>query len=217
MLKVEDIQGIGEYCRVLGHSAREASRVFHRSRNTVAKVLKQGVEGFRHREVRRRKPRVLLPVHQRYIDDMLEGRKGGLQVGKQKHNALTVANHLRSELDYIGSVSQVRRYIRRRRSELGICRGEVSLDRVREPQGLCEADWTEVKVYLGSALISVWLFVMRFRFSGALFVRAYRAMGTESLLDGLQCGFEHFGGVPTVQLDNQKAAVIKLLKGRARL
>ncbi len=217
MLKVEDIQGIAEYCRVLGHSAREASRVFQRSRNTVAKVLKEGVEGFRHREVHRRKSRVLFPVHQHYIDDVLEGRKGGVQVGKQKHNALTITNHLRSELDYAGSVSQVRRYISRRRSELGIYRGEVSLDRVRQLEGLCEADWTEVKVHLGSALTSVWLFVMRFRFSGALFVRAYRAMDTESLLDGLQRGFEHFGGVPAVQLDNQKAAVIKLLKGRARL
>ncbi|MEA3420625.1 MAG: hypothetical protein U9Q97_02970, partial [Acidobacteriota bacterium] len=63
----------------------------------------------------------------------------------------------------------------------------------------------------------IWLFVARFRFSGAHFVRGYRAMDTESLQDGLQKAFEWFGGVaPVVQLDNQKAAVIKLLKGRAR-
>lgn len=216
MLKVEDVQGITDYCRVLGHSAREAARVFQRSRNTIAKVLQEGIEGFRHREVWRREPRVLLAEHQRYIDDVLEGREGGVQWGKQKHNGLSIANHLRMHLGYEGSVSQVRRYLHRRRGELGVVRGEVSLDRVKEPTGLCEADWTEVKIYLAGVLTSIWLFVMRFRFSGALYVRGYRAMDTESLLDGLQRGFGWFGGVPTLQMDNQKAAVAKLLKGRAR-
>ena len=216
MLKVEDVHGITDYCRVLGHSAREAARVFQRSRNTVAKVLKEGVEGFRHTEVRRREPRVLLGEHRDYIDDVLQGRQGGLQWGKQKHNGLSITNHLREHLAYAGSVSQVRRYIHRRRGELGVLCGEVALDRVKEPTGLCEADWTQVKIYLAGALTRIWLFVMRFRFSGALFVRGYRAIDIESLLDGLQRGFESFGGVPSVQLDNQKAAVAKLLKGRAR-
>lgn len=218
MLKVEDVQGISDYCRVLGHSAREAARVFQRSRNTVAKVLREGVEGFRHGEGHRRRPRVLLARHRRYVDDVLTGREGGLQWGKQKHNAITITNHLRGQMDYVGSVSQVRRYIQRRRAELGVWCGDVALDRVKEPTGLCESDWTQVKVYLNSVLTSVWLFVMRFRFSGALYVRGYRAMDIESLLDGLQRGFESFGAVATtVQMDNQKAAVAKLLKGRARI
>jgi transposase len=183
----------------------------------VAKVLKDGVEGFRSTEVRRRTPKVLLEEHQRYIDDVLQGRQGGLQWGKQKHNGLSITNHLREHLGYAGSVSQVRRYLHRRRGELGVLHGAVTLDRVKEPTGLCEADWTEVKLYLAGVLTTLWLFVMRFRFSGALFVRGYRAMDIESLQDGLQRGFESFGGVPSVQLDNQKAAVAKLLKGRARL
>ena len=217
MLKVEDVQAITDYCRVQGHSARQAARVFQRSRNTISKVLKRGVEGFRHKEVQHRRARVLLSEHQSYIDEVLLGREGGLQWGKQKHNGLSITNHLREHLGYQGSVSQVRRYIRRRRSQLGLLRGEVSLDRVKEPNGLCEADWTEVKIYLAGVLTRIWLFVMRFRFSGALFVRGYRATDTESLLDGLQRGFEAFGGVArVVQMDNQKAAVAQLLRGRAR-
>ena len=216
MLKVEDVHGITDYVRVLGHSAREASRVFQRSRNTVSKVLEEGVEGFRHDEVRRRRPRVLLSEHRTWIDDVLQGRAGGLQWGKQKHNGLTITNHLREDLGYRGSVSQVRRYIQQRRGELGLLAGEVSLDRVKEPSGLCEADWTQVKIYLAGVLRTIHLFVMRFRFSGALFVRGYRAMDIECLLDGLQRGFEHFEGIPTVQMDNQKAAVAKVLRGRSR-
>ena len=45
------------------------------------------------------------------------------------------------------------------------------------------------------SFLTIWLFVMRFRFSGALFVRGYRAIDAESLQDGLQRGFERFGGV----------------------
>ena len=217
MLKVEDVQGIAEYCRVQGHSGRQAARVFQHSRNTIAKVLREGSAGFEHSELQRREPRVVLAEHQTYIDDVLQDRQGGLQWGKQKHNALTITNYLRETLGYKGSVSQVRRYIQRRRGELGILHGNVALDRIKDPNGLCEADWTQVKIYLAGLLTTIWLFVMRFRFSGALFVRGYRAIDAESLQDGLQRGFEHFGGVvPIVQLDNQKAAVAKLLKGRER-
>jgi len=216
MLKVADVHGITDFCRFLGHSGREAAQVFQRSRNTIAKVLREGVEGFRHTEVRRRTPRVLLAKHQEYIDAVLQGRAGGLQWDKQKHNGLSIANHLREQMEYGGSVSQVRRYMQRRRGELGILHGAVALDRAKEATGLCEADWTQVKIYLAGVLTTVWLFVIRFRYSGALFVRGYRAIDSESLLDGLQKAFVWFGGVPTVQLDNQKAAVAQLLKGRER-
>ena len=216
MLKVEDVQAITDYCRVQGQSGRAAARVFQRSRNTVSKVLKEGVEGFRRKKRGRRKPRVLLEKHQAWIDGVLQGTEGGLQTGKQKHNGITITNHLKTELDYRGSVSQVRRYIQQRRGELGLLAGNVSLDRVKEPSGLCEADWTQVKIFLAGVLTAIWLFVMRFRFSGAVFVRGYRAMDIECLLDGLQRGFEYFGGVPAVQMDNQKAAVAKVLKGRKR-
>lgn len=108
MLKVEDVQGIAEYCRVQGHSGRQAARVFRHSRNTIAKVLREGLSGFERSEIRRRAPRVVLTEHQNYMDDVLQGRQGGLQWGKQKHNALTIVNHLCENLDYKGSVSQVR-------------------------------------------------------------------------------------------------------------
>jgi transposase len=218
MLKVDDVQAITDYCRALGHSARKAARVFQRSRNTIARVLKEGVEGIRPGEVRRRKPQVLLEEHQRYIDDVLLGREGGAVWGKQKHNGLSITNLLREHRDYEGSVSQVRRYIQRRRGELGLLpRGEVTLDRVKEATGLCEADWTEVKIYLGGVFTTIWLLVVRLRFSGAQYVRGYRATDTECLLDGLQRAFEWFEGVPPVlQMDNMTVAVSKVLKGRSR-
>ena len=218
MLKVEDVQAITNYCRGLGKSARQAAQVFRRSRNTIARVLKEGVAGILPGEVRRRKPQVLLDDHQRYVDDVLLGREGGPVWGKQKHNGLSITNLLREHRGYTGSVSQVRRYIQRRRGELGLLpRGDVTLDRVKEANGLCEADWTEVKIYLGGVFITIWLLVVRFRFSGAHFVRGYRATDTESLLDGLQRAFEWFGGVPPVlQMDNMTVAISKVLKGRSR-
>lgn len=217
MLKVDDIQAIIDYCRVQGHSARKAAQVFRRARRTIARVLEEGVEGIRGR-FRKRRAQVLLKEHRALIDDVLLGREGGLVWGKQKHNGLSITNLLREKLGYEGSVSQVRRYIQERRGSLGLLpKGEVTLDRLREATGLCEADWTEVKIVLDGAFITIWLFVMRFRFSGALFVRGYRAADAESLRDGFQRAFEWFGGVaPVVQLDNQKMAVAQLLTGRER-
>ena len=52
MLKGDDVLAIVDYCRGLGNSVRKAGRVFQRSRNTVARVLKEGVEGIRPGEVR---------------------------------------------------------------------------------------------------------------------------------------------------------------------
>jgi len=218
MLKVDDVQAITDYCRGLGHSARKAARVFQRSRNTIARVLKEGAEGLRAGDVRRRKPQVLLEEHQRYIDEVLLGREGGPVWGKQKHNGLSITNLLRTHHDYRGSVSQVRRYLQRRRGELGLLpRGEVTLDRVKDATGLCEADWTQVKICLAGVFVTIWLLVVRMRFSGAQFVRGYRATDTECLLDGLQRAFEWFGGVPPVlQMDNMTVAVSKVLKGRSR-
>jgi len=138
--------------------------------------------------------------------------------GKQKHTGISITNALREEFGYSGSVSQVRRYIQRRRGELGLGpSGEVTLDRVKEPTGLCEADWTRVKIFLSGVLTTVWLLVVRFRFCGAHFVRGARTPDTESLLEGLQGSFEWFGGVPrVVQMDNDKVAVSKILRGRSR-
>lgn len=219
MLKVENVQAITDYCRGLGNSARQAARVFQRSRNTIARVLREGAEGIRPGDARRRRPKVLLEEHQRYIDEVLLGREGGRVWGKQKHNGLSIANLLREHRGYAGSVSQVRRYIQRRRGDLGLLpRGDVTLDRVKEANALCEADWTEVKIFLGGVFTTVWLLVVRLRFSGAHFVRGYRATDTESLLDGLQRAFEWFQGVPPVlQMDNMTVSVSKVLKGRSRL
>ena len=218
MLKVDDVQAVTDYCRALGHSARKAARVFQRSRNTIARVLKEGVEGIRPGEIRRREPRVLLAEHQRTIEDVLLGREGGAVWGKQKYNGLSITNLLRTHHGYAGSVSQVRRYIQRQRGELGLLpRGVVTLDRVKEANGLCEADWTEVKIYLEGVFTTIWLLVVRLRFSGAQYVRGYRATDTECLLDGLQRAFEWFQGVPAVlQMDNMTVAVSKVLKGRGR-
>ena len=167
MIKVEDVQAITDYCRVGGHSVRAAARMFRHTRNTISKVLKEGVEGFRA-GLKRREPRVLLQEHQLYIDDVLLGREGGTVCGKQKHNGLSITNLLREQHDYQGSVSQVRRYIQRRRGELGLLRGDVTMDRVKEANGLCEADWTEVKIYLAGVFTTVWLLVARFRKPGGL-------------------------------------------------
>jgi hypothetical protein len=82
MLKVDDMQAITDYCRALRHSARKPARVFQRSRNTIARVLKEGAEGIRPGEVRRREPQVLLAEHQRYHRRCASGSGGRPGLGQ---------------------------------------------------------------------------------------------------------------------------------------
>jgi hypothetical protein len=59
---------------------------------------------------------------------------------------------LRDQHGHTGSVSQVRRYIQRRRGELGLLpRGAVTLDRIQEPNGMGEADWKQIQIYPAGA------------------------------------------------------------------
>ncbi len=102
MLKMDDVQAVTDYCRALGHSARKAARVFQRSRNTIARVLKEGMEGIRPGEIRRRAPKVFLEKHRLYTDEVLLGREGGPVYGKQKHDGLSITNLLREHRGYTG-------------------------------------------------------------------------------------------------------------------
>ena len=79
-----------------------------------------------------------------------------------------------------------------------------------------EVDFGTISVYLAGVLCEVSLFVMRLSASGRGFCRAYLNEAQEVFLDGHVRAFAHFGGVPgRVRYDNLKAAVVKVLKGRA--
>jgi hypothetical protein len=62
------------------------------------------------------------------------------------------------------------------------------------------------------------MFVMRLSASGKGFHRVYLNQAQQVFLDGHVRAFEHFGGVPSVDIryDNLKPVVVRVLRGRDR-
>lgn len=111
-------------------------------------------------------------------------------------------------LGYDGSYSAVVKYLQPLRGawrpeEAPTVRFETA------PGEQAQVDWGSTWVYLGTERVRVHLFTMVLAYSRRLFVRAYRSEGLESLLDGHERAFEHFGGrTATILYDNPRTIVV---------
>jgi hypothetical protein len=116
------------------------------------------------------------------------------------------------------SERQVRRYVRRRRRELGEPVDEVFVPQVHEPGVEAEVDWFEAEVELAGQRRDVYVFLMRACFSGAAFAIAFERETQQAFLEAHVEAFRFFGGVfATIRYDNLRAAVKRVLRGRRRV
>jgi transposase len=102
---------------------------------------------------------------------------------KQRHTARQVWQRLVDEHGAEVSERQVRRYVRRRRRELGDPPEEVFVPQVHEPGVEAEVDWGEARVELAGQRRTVYLFLMRACYSGAAFVIAFERQTQQAFLD----------------------------------
>ncbi len=210
---MDQYEAIRTMDRVYGLSVREISRKTGHHRSTVRKVL-AGVEP-KYRRVKERPCPVLGPV-EKIMESWLAGDVG--RPRKQRHTARRIHRRLVEEHGFQGSESTVRGWVRAWKARRGV--GPVKAFVPLDPECAREAevDWGEAQVYIGGLLVKVMLFLMRSRFSGLTFVKAYPSQRQEMFMDGHASAFAFFGGVfPTVVYDNLKTAVTKVLKGRSRL
>lgn len=121
-------------------------------------------------------------------------------------NAVVLHREL-SALGYEGCYAAVAKYVSTWREPVG----GTELPTVRYETGPAEqaqVDWGTSWVYLGQERVRVHLFTMVLGYSRRLFARAYRSEGLESLLDGHQAAFAHFGGrTATILYDNPRTIV----------
>jgi len=183
-------------------------------RRTVRQALSSALPPPRKRPQGRRAPK--LGPYLALIDEWLEADRGAPR--KQRHTARRVWERLREEHGVEVSERQVRRYVRRRRRELGEAVDEVFVPLCREPGAEAEVDWGEARVAIGGEPCVVHLFLMRACFSGACFVRAFMRETQQAFLEAHVEAFEFFGGTfGLVRYDNLGLAVVKVLKGRRRV
>jgi len=135
---------------------------------------------------------------------------------KQRHTGRRIHRRLQREHGFGGAESTVRKYVGRRRRELGL-RRDVFVPQSYEPGQEGEADWYEGYVDFPWGRTKVQVLEMRACFSGREFHVAYPRLTQQAFIEGQTEAFRWFGGVfHLLRYDNLTLAVKKVLKGRRR-
>jgi transposase len=176
-------------------SGRAISRRLHCSRHTVAAALE--LDQPPGREAPRRSS--LLDAYQAKINALLT-----------KYPELS-AVRIREEIargpdGYTGSVSVVRRYLRRARP----ARGRVYQEVHYEPAQAMQVDWGECgRVRIGATTRKVSVFVAVLCYSRLIYIEFTLSQRKEEFYRGIVHALEFFGGSPrAIIFDNLKAAVL---------
>jgi len=151
------------------------------------------------------------------IDRMLESDRQAPR--KQRHTAHRIWTRLRQEHPgNLISEPTVRRYVQRRKQELGLSGREVFVPQSYDWGQEGQVDWYEATAKLGGEACKLQLFAMRSMASGDAFHRAYTNATQQALLEGHEHAFDYFGGVfRKLRYDNMKLLVKKILRGHQRI
>ena len=163
----------------------------------------------------RAKPR-LDPIKD-YIDGILNSDQNAPR--KQRHTAHRIWTRVQSEFQDVKiSESQVRRYVRQRKRDLGLTAPEVFVPQSYSFGQEAQVDWYEAMAKLGDEAQKLYFFSMRSMGSGDAFHCAYPHATQQSLLEAHEKAFAYFGGVfRTLRYDNMKSVVKKILRGYQRI
>lgn len=200
--------------RVYGTNISELARQTGHSRNTIKKALRCEAWGYKER-AEQQFP--VLGPYRALIEEWLNKDKE--QPKKQRHTARRVYNRLRSEHGYQGSESNVRRYVRMLKMELGLdlsC--QVFIPCVPDAGQEAEVDWGTATAILGGEAVRLKFFCMRSKYSGKHFVSFYACERQQAFFDAHIHAFEFFGGIfPVLIYDNLTTAVRRVLRGKERI
>ena len=113
--------------------------------------------------------------------------------------------------------SSVRRYVRERKTLMGLMGREVFVPQSYQFGDEAQVDWYEGWVDFDGERRKVYVFCMRSMASGAAFHRAYPHATQQAFLEAHELAFAWFGGVfRTLRYDNLTSAVKKILRGYQR-
>jgi len=185
-------------------SQRAIASILGISRSTVKKYI-EGAAVPWERKSGTGTASVLKPEHLEFIKACL--REDEIEhLSKQFHTARRIYVRLCEEKGFTGCESTVRRAVAEIREIMKTTKVFIPL--AYATGEAVQIDWGEAKYYVNGERISLNYFCMRECFSGDIFCKAFYRQNKESFLEGLLCGFEHFGGIPLrVIFDNAKVAV----------
>jgi transposase len=137
---------------------------------------------------------------------------------KQRHTARRVWQRLLDEHGARIGESTVRAYVSEVRGALLSGIDEVTIVASHGPGEEAEVDFGAATVMLAGVPTTVRIFHLRLSHSGKAVHVPFLIEDQTAFLEGFAIAFERLGGVPAmIRLDNLKAAVAKVLKGRDRI
>ena len=152
-----------------------------------------------------------------FIDGILDADKQAPR--KQRHTAHRIWTRLGKEHpEQAISESQVRRYVRKRKREIGLIADEIFVPQSYQVGQEAQVDWYEAIARLGGEERKLYFLSMRSMASGDAFHCAYPHATQQALLDAHEKGFAYFGGVfRSLRYDNMGSLVRKILRGYQRI
>src|SRR5213082_1631650 len=155
------------------------------------------------------------PVRE-FIDGILQGDREAPR--KQRHTAHRIWLRIRQEQpEACVAEATVRRYVRRRKQELGVAAREVFVPQSYDWGVEAQVDWYEAVADLAGERTKLQVFSMRSMASGAAFHCAFLHATQQAFLEAHELAFGFFCGVfRKLRYDNLKAAVKKILRGQRR-
>lgn len=151
-----------------------------------------------------------------FIDTILEADRRAPR--KQRHTAHRIYVRIRREVPAAEvSETTVRRYVARRKRELGFASAEVFIAQSYAFGEEAQVDWYEAYADFAGDRQKVYVFCMRSMASGAGFHCAYLHATQQAFFEAHELAFAWFGGVfRRLRYDNLKAAVKRILRGSQR-
>jgi transposase len=155
------------------------------------------------------------PVRE-FIDRILQSDREAPR--KQRHTAHRIWERIRREHpDFPVAEATVRRYVQRRREELGLAARETFVPQSYVWGGEGQVDWYEAAVDFHEGRQTTHFFTMRSMAGGGAFHAAYFHATQQAFLEAHEQAFHYFGGVfRRLRYDNLKSAVKKILRGYQR-
>jgi transposase len=198
--------------RVYGKSIREIRRQTGHHRKTIRKALRGEEPKYR------RKKKVVCPVMDPVAPVIARWlREDEQRPKKQRHTAHRVYGRLVDEQGFEGAESTVRRWVREWKAAQGQSGKEAVVPLDPEVAREAEVDWGTAWVEMAGKSRQVKMFVMRSRYSGKPFIRAYPWERQEMFFDAHMHAFAYYGGVHRrIVYDNLSVAVKGILRGKKR-
>lgn len=213
MRRVELFELIRHDFYVFKKSRREIARKRGIHRRVVRQAIEDSVPPERKKPVR--SCPVLTAKVKGFVDQiLLEDKKAPR---KQRHTARRIWMRVRDELGSKAAESTVRRYVAKRRKELGIGT-QVFILQHHQPGHQGEADFYEADFDFPWGRETAQVMVLRSEFSaGALHV-AFPRQTQSAMFEAIERAL-HFmgGGFEKIRFDNLPLAVAKVLKGGRRI